>query len=216
MGLTFHIRQVDRVLSGLKLGWLTLLTGNYAPHLAEVLCVRAQLPPDQGGLDSHVIFVDGGNTFDLYLISSIARSYRLDVKRVLRRIIISRAFTKYQLATLILEELPRIIDNYGAKMALISDIFYLLSEEPDPTEDEKILDEAVLTLRNLCSKNLLIVCTDTTGADYRIDADVHLRCVKNGSKATISVLRHPTATGNITIDAEVKMAPPLYRRVNYG
>jgi hypothetical protein len=55
------------------------------------------------GID--VIVLDGANHFDPYMASSIARKIFISPERLLKRIRIARAFTCYQMATLIREKL---------------------------------------------------------------------------------------------------------------
>jgi hypothetical protein len=90
--------------------------------LASLLCVQAQLPTQFGGLQSKVIFIDGGNTFRLYQIAKLAQIHQLDPRKVLNNIYISRAFTAYQATPLIMEQLKDAVKKYDAKLAIISDI----------------------------------------------------------------------------------------------
>lgn len=57
------------------------------------------------GNEVEVRVVDGANRFDPYMVSSFARKAVIPPERVLKRILIARAFTCYQMATLI-ERLP--------------------------------------------------------------------------------------------------------------
>jgi hypothetical protein len=88
----------------------TVLYGDRAcKNVAERLCVRSQLPLEKGGLDAPSVFIDGGNSFDLYQISNYAFKLQLDRDKILRRIKVSRAFTCYQLVNLIVEKLPKLL-----------------------------------------------------------------------------------------------------------
>ena len=60
-----------------------------------------------GGMD--VIVLDGANAFDPYRVSSFARKAVIPPERLLRRIRIARAFTCYQMATLITEKLVSLL-----------------------------------------------------------------------------------------------------------
>ena len=55
------------------------------------------------GID--VILLDGANRFDPYMVSSIARKVLIPPERLLKKIRIARAFTCYQMATLMGEKL---------------------------------------------------------------------------------------------------------------
>jgi len=48
---------------GFALGDFAVLQGSSVLSLASLWCVKAQLPTQLGGLQSSVIFIDGGNTF---------------------------------------------------------------------------------------------------------------------------------------------------------
>jgi hypothetical protein len=64
--------------------------------LVDRLCITALLPERHGGFGSpHVIIIDGGNQSDIYQCVDFARQYGLDIKDILRRIVVSRAFTIY-------------------------------------------------------------------------------------------------------------------------
>lgn len=53
-----------------------------------------------------VVLLDGANRFNPYLASSCARKASISPEELLRRIRIARAFTSYQMATLMAERLP--------------------------------------------------------------------------------------------------------------
>ena len=55
-------------------------------------------------------------------MSDFARQYGLDVKDMLRRIVVSRAFTVYQLVTLITNELPKVVRRFDTKVLIIRDM----------------------------------------------------------------------------------------------
>ena len=116
------VRGVKEVFPGFALGDFAVLQGSSVLSLASLLCVKAQLPTQLGGLKSSVIFVDGGNTFRLYQIAQLAQIHHLNPKKVLDNIYISRAFTAYQTAALIKDQLSETIKKYNAKLVIISDI----------------------------------------------------------------------------------------------
>ena len=55
-----------------------------------------------------IIAIDAGNCSDVYQIVDFARQYGLEIKRALKDMIVSRVFTIYQLANLVIKELSRI------------------------------------------------------------------------------------------------------------
>jgi len=77
------------------------------------LSIRALLSKMQGGVGSpFVITIDAGNSLDFYQYANFARQYCLGIKEILQRIIVSRAFTIYQLVDLVINELPEIIKQF--------------------------------------------------------------------------------------------------------
>ena len=92
--LALNMRNVNQLFSGFASGDFAVLHGSPSvASLASLLCVRALLPPQLGGLGSSVVFVDGGNKFRLYQIARLAQLQRLNPKEALERVYVSRAFT---------------------------------------------------------------------------------------------------------------------------
>jgi hypothetical protein len=99
---SLNIKNIDSLFPGFMVGYFAVLHGSSAVQsLLSSLCVRAQLPYQLGGLETNVLFVDGGNSFRLYDVSAFAQTCELDPKEVLERIFVSRAFTAYQLTSLV-------------------------------------------------------------------------------------------------------------------
>ena len=126
--------------------------------IVNLLCVRAQLPYQIGGLETNVLFADGGNTFRLYDISTIAQSYELDPRAVLERIFISRAFTAYQLTSLVLEKLQKAIKIYDSKLVILSNFAQLyLDKDMSRKESQEIFIQLTSYLSNFAKKNQVII-----------------------------------------------------------
>jgi hypothetical protein len=64
------------------------------------------------GID--VVLLDGANRFNPYVVSSFARNGLIPPEKLLRRIRIARAFTCYQMATLMGERLVSLLEEEGA------------------------------------------------------------------------------------------------------
>jgi len=95
------------------------------------------LPFRKGGLNSRVVYIDGGNTFDPYAVSAIAQEYGLEPRSVLEKILISRAFTAYQLTALVFEKLEETLKRYRSKLVVISDITGLFLDRDVPKIEGK-------------------------------------------------------------------------------
>jgi hypothetical protein len=157
--LSLNMRNVNQLFPGFAIGDFAVLHGSSSVlSLSSLLCVRAQLPVQLGGLGSNVVFVDGGNTFQLYHIARLARLHRLDPKQVLERIYISRAFTAYQITALILEKLKETIKRYDAKLAIISDIAgFFLDKDVAETEARRVYSQVTAYLSNFAKENQIII-----------------------------------------------------------
>ncbi len=169
-GLTFSVEELDNLLGGLRLGEFVVFRGSWMCHvLSELLCVRSQLPYAEGGLDSTVVFIDGGNIFDPYFISETARQFSLNPEETLMNIWISRAFTGYQLTALITEELPKILDQNGSRLVVISDITTLYCD-PDigAMEAKRTFNHITRSLWELAKqRNIILVATSLSAQSER-------------------------------------------------
>ena len=160
--LAFHIEHVDELFPGFVLGDFAVLRGSSTVlPLSMLLCVRAQLPYQLGGLATNVVFVDGGNTFRLYDVSYIAQLHQLDAKAVLERIFIARAFTAYQMTSLVLDKLETAVKKYDSTLLLISDIagLYLDNDVPK-SEARHVFNRVTRHLSKFADeKHVIVVAT---------------------------------------------------------
>lgn len=157
--LSLNMRNVNQLFPGFAVGDFAVLHGSPSvTSLASLLCVRAQLPLQLGGLGSNVVFVDGGNTFRLYQVTRIAQLYRLNPKEALERVYISRAFTAYQMTALIMEKLAETVKGYDAKLVVVSDIagFFLDKDVPDE-EARRVFSQVTAYLSKFAKENQLIL-----------------------------------------------------------
>jgi hypothetical protein len=185
------MQHIDTLYPGFTLGDFAVLHGLPSIiSLSLLLAVRAQLPYQLGGLESNVIFLDGGNTFRLYEVSRIARLHQLQPKQVLQRIFISRAFTMHQMTSLILERLEETIKKYYAKLAIISDFTGLYLDKDIPDEESK---ETFIQVSSYLSKfaeeNPVVILATCPPHKYsrRSDFLKTVACAK--SNVTISATR---------------------------
>ena len=157
--LSFNMENIDDVFPGFALGDFALLHGSSAAlPLSMLLCVRAQLPSQLGGLGTNVTFVDGGNTFRLYDVSTIAQVHELDPKEVLERILISRAFTAYQMTSIVFDRLRETLERYSSKLIVVSDIAGLYLDKDVPEREAKhVFSQLALYLSRFAEENHVIV-----------------------------------------------------------
>jgi hypothetical protein len=178
--LTTGIDSLDKTLV-LRLGKLVSLQGEASNALSLLLCVRA-IYPLLPGLDSDVVFVDGGNVFDAYSVSRNAFSLGLDPEKANLRIHLSRAFTHHQLSNLIIEKLVPATDKYDAKLAIVSDITALYCD-PDVREKREAL--ALFSITNLQSRSKAM--------NNALDRTAHISAILHdkGAHTQLTVTKHP-------------------------
>ena len=196
--LASGIGLLDGVLA-LRFGQLVSLQGEASNALSHLFCVRAinPLPP---GLDSDVVFVDGGNVFDAYTVSKHAFSLGLDQERTKLRIHLSRAFTHHQLSSLITDELAQAADQCDARLAIVSDITALYCD-PDVKEKREAFDLFSRNIRSLAMlaerRNMIIVVTNLQSRSKAMDnalaqtAHVSATLHDKGAHTQVNVTRHP-------------------------
>jgi hypothetical protein len=184
--------------------WLeqfAVLQGRPSNEVSSLLCLKAVLP-NPLGIDSDVIFVDGGNIFDPYLISERSIQHGLDPEQVLERIHISRAFTYHQLTTLLCERLPAALDSYNAKLVIASDMPLLYCDLDIRGDDKQdalaIFLKTVKFLGALAErKQVLILATNLRSRNRRMDelllhaAHISMRFEDAGTFIELSILKHP-------------------------
>jgi len=198
-GFSFNFAPLDALVAHyIDPNWLVAFAGRSANAVAEFLCFRAQLPKEAGGSDSSVVLIDGGNRSDLYLFSSYAKLYGVAPKKALRRVATSRAFTMYQMADLVANQLGRVVDEYGAKVVVLSDVFGLLNKEQGLREDEarRLAGAVRRGLEEVRKeKKVLAFVTLVTKTPYdramTDHADVLVGLEESGASIEGTLLKHP-------------------------
>lgn len=186
--------RLDSLLRPLSEGRLVVLSGESSSAVAELATFRAQLPVESGGLDSAVLFVDGGNRSDPYLFSSFAkqRGYRPSV--AMRRVTSCRVFTFYQLAALVSEHLVRAVRDYGTKLVVISDVLGTFNEpELEEREARRVLSAVEEGIEQV-KKDALVIATLASPSKYddmvSSWADALVRLSSDGDRVSAQLLRH--------------------------
>lgn len=176
--LSFDIDQIDRCLELTDRGGgssnslcitSSLKDGSWQQRhvndtLLTRLCIRALMSKRHGGFGSpSVIFIDAGNCSDIYQCVNFARQYGLDIQKVMDSIMVSRPFTIYQLAGLLLYELESAaIHRFGAKLIVVSDMLKMFSQEAsdpqlDHDEAQWLLKEIAMSLQRISAQVLVAI-----------------------------------------------------------
>ncbi len=156
---SLNMHNVTDLFPGFKPGDFAVVYGSPTINsVMALLCVRAQLPTQLGGLNSNVIFIEGGNTFRQAKIARFAQIHHLNPKKALNRICLTQAFTAYQITNIILERLHSIMEKNGAKLVIISDIAGLFLNEDIPEEEAKrAYSQLTAYLQDFARQNQVIV-----------------------------------------------------------
>ena len=111
-----------------------------------------------------VLFLDGGNSFDPYLLSKIARRANLVPEELLSRVHISRAFTCHQMEALVVERLAGGLREFDTTVAIVSGLLDTFYDQDVPFgEAYSLLETTTAELARLSSQGarILIACPDT-------------------------------------------------------
>jgi hypothetical protein len=185
----------------------------FTNFLLSRLCVRALMSNRyNGGLNSnHVIFIDaGGNNSDPYQCVNFARQYGLDIKKVLQSIIVCRAFTIYQLANLIIYELPKVIRQFdNVKLIIIADLLGMFVSDPqiEIEEAEYIIEKIITSIRRQLSENLLFLVSlsvddDSSNNSHKF-ANYYKHITTRSSKSIKISKDNQSNNGNVIIKSEM-------------
>ncbi len=132
---------IDDFVGGFRAGEVSFVEADcdYANTMLHTLCVRAV---DQFG--EEVVWIDGGNSVNPYTMASMCRRMRIDARDALSRINVSRAFTAYQLVSLIEEHLPEQLRARTPSTVIISSITSLFTDKDmDWAEARQLLRRCV-------------------------------------------------------------------------
>jgi hypothetical protein len=107
-----------------------------------------------------VLYVDGANAFDPYILSRLARQVGQPPKAAMQRLRLSRAFTCHQLETLIAERLPPAITYFRPALVVISGWSHLFHDENVPAREAfRLLQNTVRRIRSLTEAGQPILAT---------------------------------------------------------
>jgi hypothetical protein len=119
------IPPLDTLMGGLNSSAITLIDSGhpFAFEVLSMLCVNAI--KRYGGT---VVYVDGGISIDPYHIASLSKRSGLRPDAALSKIMVARAFTAYQLDSIIADRLEAVIDEYDPVLLIIACITDLLMD----------------------------------------------------------------------------------------
>jgi hypothetical protein len=200
------MRNVDQLFPGFAPGDFAVIYGSPSVvSLMSLLSVRAQLPVQLGGLSSSVVFIDGGNTFRLYHVARLAQVHQLDPKKALDRIYLSRAFTAYQMTTLIMERLKDAVEKFSAKLVVISDIAGLFLDKDIPEEEaRRVFSQITLRLQNFAREKQIILLA-TFLPRQNSSRSLYLHALTCGRANVVIALRQTKYEGELVLEKHPRL-----------
>lgn len=128
MRCTTSSKNLDKLLKGgIETQAITELWGEFGSgksQICHMLCVTAQLPPQQGGLGSSVIYIDTESTFRPERVWQIADERGLDANAVLDRVYVCKVYNSSHLE-LTVRTLGNYIEKFKARLVVIDSIISL-------------------------------------------------------------------------------------------
>ena len=129
------------------------------PH-SDFVCdtiVRGILPKRHNGLESPTVYVlVTDNKFDFYNITEIAdKKYKI-LDRALKRIIVRRMFTIYQLAHFLIKELEKDIKKYKSKLVVITGDFFLSDSQITKEDKDWLYPQMIQAIKKVRDSIILV------------------------------------------------------------
>lgn len=108
-------------------------------------------------------YIDGGHRADPFAMARILRMQRIDPRGTLRNVMIARAFTAYQMDSLINEKLTEEAD--APPLLMISSIDSLFSDpEVEPEVARGMLNNCMEVLKSMAARGSCVVIAATGGS----------------------------------------------------
>ncbi len=123
--ITTGSKNLDKLLGGgVETQIITEFYGEFGSGKTQIchqLCVNVQLPRDKGGLEGTAVYVDCEGTFRPERIVSMSRALGLDPNKILKNIIVARAYNSdHQM--LIVEQVKDLIQEKNVKLLVVDSV----------------------------------------------------------------------------------------------
>jgi len=189
--LNTSIAPIDDIIRGFRPSTTTLLDSDtkYASELLHTLCVHALAE-----FDEEVIWIDGGNAIDPYTLSALCKRRGLDRHELLSMVNVARAFTAYQLVSLVdvfLDKEARESSPSTIIISSISDMF--MDKDVRRSESHQLLRECAKEIGRVTreSEAITVITSHTPGRvkpdpkmisllSTAFDVYIQMRCERSG------------------------------------
>lgn len=106
-----------------------------------------------------VVYLDGANTFDPFVIGRLARSHRQAPRKILSLVHVARAFTCHQMERLVSDCLSSALDRYQARIAVVSGLFETFYDEAVPERETlRLFGRMMESIGRLTQQGSTLLC----------------------------------------------------------
>lgn len=123
--ITTGSKNLDNLLGGgIETQAITESYGQYGSGKTQLgfqLAVNAQLPKDKGGLGGNVLWIDSEQTFRPERIVQIAKGLKLDPEKILKNILVARAYNSEHQIFLV-EKIPEMLEQNNIKLVIVDSL----------------------------------------------------------------------------------------------
>lgn len=124
-----------------------------------VLRLGLHVAADRAVAGEPVVYLDGANTFDPFVIGRLARAYRQAPRKILSLVHVARAFTCHQMERLVSDCLEEALTRYQARVAVVSGLFETFYDEAVPSQEVgRLAGRMIQQLRQLAQRGYVLVC----------------------------------------------------------
>ena len=106
-----------------------------------------------------VLYVDGANTFDPFVIGRLARAHRQQPRKILSMIHVARAFTCHQMERLVSDCLGTALERYQARIAILSGLFDTFYDQAVPEQEAlRLFGRMMESIKRLAQQGYTLLC----------------------------------------------------------
>ena len=151
-----NIRKPKRTTIELKIGDIACFVKPHSDFICDTI-VRGILPKRHIGLESPTVYVlVTDNKFDFYNITEIADKKYQILDRALKRIIVRRMFTIYQLAHFLIKELEKDLEKYKSKLVVITGDFFLSDSQITKQDKDWLYPQMIKAIKKVKDSIILV------------------------------------------------------------
>ena len=159
--LTSSIHPLDELTGGFRSSTSYLIDSGsrYASEILHLTCLRALAE-----FDEEVVWIDGGNAIEPYTLSALCKRFGFDAHEMLSMVNIARAFTAYQLVSLIDDTLGKEVGRGSPAMIIVSSISDMfMDKDMRRTESHQLLRRCAERIEEVTkSKETITLVTSHT------------------------------------------------------